>query len=63
MNTHDPEILGRLIRIETRLSRLMTFFGLNPLTGEPLPTNKQRTNDAHRQPLAPHGSQRHPGRR
>ncbi|MFM1990268.1 MAG: hypothetical protein RJA99_3225 [Pseudomonadota bacterium] len=44
----DQDILGRLVRIETRLSKLMTFFGLNPHTGEPLPNDKQRTNDGPR---------------
>lgn len=63
MNTHDPEILGRLVRIETRIAKLMTFFGLNPSTGEPLPPNKQRTNDAHRQPLAQNRGQQGTDRR
>lgn len=63
MSSEDKEILGRLVRIETRLTKLMTFFGLNPSTGELLPTNKQRTNDADRQPVAPHDRQRHPSRR
>lgn len=63
MSSDNHEILGRLVRIETRIAKLMTFFGLNPSTGEPIPTNEQRTNHAHRQPLAQNRGQQGTDRR
>jgi hypothetical protein len=58
----DQEILGRLVRIETRLSKLMAFFGLNPSTGEP--TNQRKDTDAQSKTNTPtHDSQRRPDRR
>lgn len=50
MNNDEQESIGRLIRIETRLSKLMTHLGLNPQTGEPLHPTQQRSNDDQRQP-------------
>jgi hypothetical protein len=58
----DQEILGRLVRIETRLSKLMAFFGLNPATGEP--TNQRKDTDAQSKKNTPtYDSQRRPDRR
>lgn len=56
--SQDTEILGRLVRIETRLAKLMTYLGVSPLTGKPLTPNEPKPNHANN----PNQSQRHPDR-
>jgi hypothetical protein len=58
----DKEILGRLVRIETRLSKLMAFFGLNPTTGEPT-TQRKDTDDPRKKHTPDYASQQRPDRR
>lgn len=61
MNPHDAEMLRRLIRIETRLSKLMAHLGLHPRTGEPIDTTRNTHDHNHNHDLEGH-RERHPDR-